>query len=297
MIVSALKHVRDAIADVAAACAAHSTLGERIFIALAHRLVRWPALYGLARRAMHTLSSRLRARGDGIRCVTVGPVSFQIDVTSDVIREAYFAGLPCEPATTAWLLDHLSPGDTVVDVGANVGYVSLLAASRVGTNGRVVAFEPNPAVRARLVAHVAANGQQGVIHVSALALGDLTGPATLHVPPAAAESGIASLHLTPALAQRRPTATAVQTTRFDDWLAATPLGAVFLMKIDVEGAEAEVLRGAVHWLATSPPAHIICETIWEGPAHRMLVAGGYAATPLDWFDRAHGAANILFSRD
>jgi hypothetical protein len=78
---------------------------------------------------MHTLSERLRARHAGIRRLRVGPLSFQIDVTADVLREAYFARIPCEPLTTAWLLAHLAPGDSFVDVGANVGYYTLLAAA------------------------------------------------------------------------------------------------------------------------------------------------------------------------
>jgi hypothetical protein len=64
----------------------------------------------------------------GLRPLQVAHVRFQIDVTGDVLREMSWAGLNCEPITTAWMLAHVRPDRTVVDAGANVGYYTLLAA-------------------------------------------------------------------------------------------------------------------------------------------------------------------------
>ena len=164
--------MRNALSDAAAAAALRSPANERRFIQLASLLVRSPRTYGLARRAMQTLSRQLCASGDGRRSLQIGHVQFQIDVTGDVLREMYWAGVMCEPRTTAWMLAHVQPNATVVDVGANVGYYTLLAARLVGPEGRVVAFEPNPVVRAQLERHVCDNGVQDRVSIEPTALAD-----------------------------------------------------------------------------------------------------------------------------
>lgn len=57
---------------------------------------------------------------------------------------------------------HLRPGCCFVDIGANVGYFSLLAASIVGPSGCVLAFEPNPAIRSKLLSNIAKTGYTNV---------------------------------------------------------------------------------------------------------------------------------------
>jgi FkbM family methyltransferase len=292
----ALKRLRNAVSDRAAAFALHSPRAERLFVHGAHLLVRAPGCYGLARRAMHTFSDALTARDDRIRPLHVGPVSFAIDVTGDVLREMYLAGIPCEPLTTAWLVEHLSRGAVFVDAGANVGYYTLLAARLVEPDGRVAAFEPNPAMRARLEHHVRLNGADAIVAIDPSALSNATGEVDLFVPSAIAESGLASLRRSPTLDARGATAVRVPAQRLDDWLDATALLPIDIMKIDVEGAEAAVLAGMARLLATVPPRHIVCETTWEGAAHGRLIEAGYTARPLDWFDRAAGLANVLYSR-
>jgi FkbM family methyltransferase len=292
-----LKRARNAVSDAAAALALQSPAAEQIFRRGTRLLVRTPGAYGLARRAMQTLSVRLGERDDRVRPLSVGPATFEIDVTDDVLREMYLAAIPCEPVTTAWMTETIAPGAVIVDVGANVGYYTLLAARLVGPAGRVVAFEPNPAVRSRLERHVRLNRVQSVVQVYGVALANgEAGEVELFVPPAAAESGIASLTLSPALAARGATAVHVRTQRFDDWLEKTPLAPIAVMKIDVEGGEMGVIDGMRGLLATRPPAAIVCETTWDGPAHRRLCEAGYRAQPLDWFDRAAGLANVLYRR-
>ena len=64
------------------------------------------------------------------------------------------------------------------------------------------------------------------------------------------------------------------------------------MKIDVEGAETRVIEGMRRTLLSKRPSHILCETRWDGPAHRLLLAAGYKPTMLDRFDTARGVANV-----
>jgi FkbM family methyltransferase len=159
-----------------------------------------------------------------------------------------------------------------------------------------VAFEPNPAVRARLIEHVVLNAQQQLVMVAEAALGAADRPATLYVPARIEESGLASLQPTARLVDHAAAAVPVSMMRLDSWMAANACGPARIMKIDVEGAEAGVLTGADEWFTASPPAHVICETTCDGPAHRWLAARGYDATMLDVFDRERGLGNMLFSR-
>ena len=66
-----------------------------------------------------------------------------------------------EPSTTAFILAALGPGDVFVDVGANIGWFTILAAHRVGVSGHVWAFEPRPGTCGRLADSVSANGFEG----------------------------------------------------------------------------------------------------------------------------------------
>src|SRR5205807_5464610 len=77
--------------------------------------------------------------------------------TEDILQQyLYFFG-EWEPNLTAWLARTLRPGDVFVDVGANIGYFSVLAAGLVGPAGAVVAVEPSPTAFGMLVANLARN--------------------------------------------------------------------------------------------------------------------------------------------
>ena len=72
------------------------------------------------------------------------------------------------------LLSKLRTGMTVLDIGANIGYYTVLMASRVGKNGRVIAFEPNPVIYNELIDNIALNGFNNVQTLH-MALADTTG--------------------------------------------------------------------------------------------------------------------------
>ncbi len=161
-----------------------------------------------------------------------------------------------ERAVTRVFLRALRPGMTVVDVGANVGWYTLLAARAVGPRGRVYAFEPDPQIAELLRDNVELNGYGDRVQVEEAALGATAGSATFYA--AAKHRGNGSLvpglnQLGDASAEITPFDVAVR--RLDDYGAAD----VGLLKVDAEGGEANVFRGARETLARSPKLTAIVE--------------------------------------
>jgi FkbM family methyltransferase len=144
----------------------------------------------------------------------------------------------------SWVVDRLlRPGDNVLDIGANWGLVTMRAASRVQPTGHVHAIEPQE----RLVVYGRASAELNEysnVTFHALALSDAAGMMTLSVPDD--NSGAASLaHGLEHLPGRNQTVRVEETTAFLESLAIQRWR---LWKIDVEGHEAAVLRGAQRYL-------------------------------------------------
>lgn len=164
---------------------------------------------------------------------------------------AYFEGAG-EPAVQEALQRHLRPGMTFYDIGANIGFFSLLAARMVGKEGRVVAFEADPEIAGRLRENVARNGMSW-IRVEELAVWSKgTTVAFARTDPAASpDRGLG--HIVEASAKGDMEVRAVP---LDEYIAGQT--APDFLKCDVEGAEVEVFRGAQRLLQEKRPG-IICE--------------------------------------
>ena len=141
------------------------------------------------------------------------------------------------PGLAAFLDDNLKSGMTVVDVGANIGAFSLMAARRVGTGGRVLAVEPDPKTLANLVENVAVNGFVQVRAINC-ALGDSEGTTVL----SATEESSRNFLLPASLDSAVGSSVTVRT--LDDVILEAGVDSVDYLKIDVEGYEMHVLRGA-----------------------------------------------------
>lgn len=157
------------------------------------------------------------------------------------------------------LLDRLlRPGMVVCDVGANIGEITLAAARRVGAGGRVYAFEPMPALYARLCEHLSLNGIQQVTAVP-MGLADRGGRAVIYrrdTPYAdgTVNEGLGSLF---ADGQRSSAAGEIELTTLDDYCAQAGIERLDLLKIDVEGAELAVLRGGAKTIERYLPFIIV----------------------------------------
>ncbi|MEZ6184313.1 MAG: FkbM family methyltransferase [Planctomycetota bacterium] len=138
-----------------------------------------------------------------------------------------------EEGETAFVQRQVGPGDLVFDVGAHVGYFSLLFARAVGPRGHVLAFEPHPHNRALLLENVAANGYRNVA-VLPQAVADGAGQATLYA--SAENTGDNALH-------GSGSGFPVETLALDRFEALARGRRVFL-KLDTQGHEPQVFAGA-----------------------------------------------------
>jgi FkbM family methyltransferase len=155
-----------------------------------------------------------------------------------------------EPAMLSLFDKVLRPGDVVVDVGANLGLMTLHAAPLVGATGVVIAIEPHPEYHQRLIGNIALNHLTNVRPL-ATAVGAVSERRVIYDLPAV-NIGRSSL-IDPGTGGRR--AGVVPVERLDMILADMGIGAVRLLKIDVEGFEFEVLKGAIETVRKHP---IIC---------------------------------------
>jgi FkbM family methyltransferase len=159
---------------------------------------------------------------------------------------------PPERPVQEVLSSELAPGDVFYDVGANVGFFSLLAARLVGDDGRVVAFEPVPANADAAEANAADNGLT-TIEVHRVAAG--SGPARRQLY-LTRHPGGASLTVEAVGTDLRG-ATRVEVVAIDDLVEAGTVPPPDLVKIDVEGAELDVLTGLAATLDRHRPTVVI----------------------------------------
>lgn len=153
-----------------------------------------------------------------------------------------------EPAVSATVRALLRPGATFVDVGANIGWFSLLAASVVGPEGRVIAIEPNPRNVSLLELAAADNGYH---NIQAFTVALAEGPGAVALETDGSNGRVIPITGPP----DRPVGASyvVGAEALDDVLARAGAQHVDMMKMDVEGAEPMVLRGARRTLAESRP--------------------------------------------
>ncbi|MDQ6698582.1 MAG: FkbM family methyltransferase [Acidobacteriota bacterium] len=171
------------------------------------------------------------------------------------------------------LLPNLSDGAVFLDVGAHIGYFSMKAAPRVGRTGRVLAFEPNPETLKLLRDNVAANHAANIT-VEPIACTDREQQLTLYAS-AGFNTGMSSLSRENAdiTYKEAPRAYSVRGRPIDDVVQDRKLTRVDAVKIDVEGAEVSVLRGAVETLKRFHPK-LVVEIVPEQLA-------GFKTTPDD----------------
>ena len=192
-----------------------------------------------------------------------------------MVANASSGGL--EPGVRRVLQALLRPGMRAADVGANVGLLTLAMAVAVGSSGRVRAFEPEARARRQLAKTLHLNGLRQV-QLSDAAVGAEPGRLTFHESPVIGHS---SLYDLPEDERGGERAVQVEVVRLDD--AVPPGEPLDVVKIDVEGAELDVVRGMGRLLEENADIAVLAE---YGPSHLRRVG----IAPADWFGAfaAHG---------
>lgn len=203
------------------------------------------------------------------------------------------------------LLRLLKPGQTFVDCGANIGLWSITATSVIGDYGHIYAFEPNPKTVNKLRLH-ASDGGINNIQIYPFAVGERNKEVFFKCETAHNISGV--------VGESTMDAVLVKQVRLDDILKDTPVNGC---KIDVEGHELEVLKGARNMLEISRPWLCVeFNTLMTGnnrlgdwEVHSFLRSAGYEAYPFnlalnhshtdrlkdDW--RTQGYCNLFYTAD
>lgn len=156
----------------------------------------------------------------------------------------------------------LRSGDTFVDVGANYGTFSLLASRIVGSGGRVIAVEPQPALCAGISESLRLSHASNVA-IHQIALGAAPGTATLLVP--ADDTGRSGMF--PAFSGKgRHSSVPVEVITLDSLLSEHAISGRLFIKIDVEGSELRVLAGARRMITAHEPVMMVELNPWSAAA-------------------------------
>ena len=205
-----------------------------MFISLYKLLLRAPKFKGKAR-----VEVLARASLTPKPVVVPGDVLMLLDPLEWTQTELLM-GVPQEPKTAEKIRQLVNPGDTVVDVGAHVGWLSLIAAREAGEDGQVIAIDPQPYNCERLLENAAANGLENVL-VIAGAIGSTSDTIAL---PHQVPTDKARLSLNGNGANDTALKVVVPMYTLQQILEMTGVKSVKLLKVDVEGFEKQVFLGA-----------------------------------------------------
>jgi FkbM family methyltransferase len=280
-----------------------------------------PGTYGKAQLAGRWLNPHLRDQPRHRMTETAIGARFAVDTQDLIQRYLYLFGV-WEPRMTQWLKRRLGPGDTFVDVGANIGYFSVLASQLVGPSGRVVAIEASEAFNQRLAQNARLNGCAN-IRAAHTAVSDKRQTLTFIL---ASSANMGANSIVPYDGPAESTFD-IEAYPLPDVLEADEIATARVIKVDVEGAEGSVVRGMAPLLdRLRPDAEITVEVTPErmeqlGDSVEELLdtmrgAGfnvyrlaneyaaasypnalrGAAAVPVQWRGPVTGESDLIFSR-
>ena len=218
---------------------------------------------------------RFRPTADGVRIKVpgVGWVAMRLHLSGDnFISAALRSGDLQDPHVLAVLRGFTRPGDTVLDVGANIGWFSVIASRLVGSGGTVFAIEPDPLNADLLQDNLRRNRCTNVI-LEQVAAGATAGVARLY-------------HSTDNAGDHQMAVIADRASWVDvpvhplDSLLAGRAQRVDVLKMDTQGSEAATLRGMTDLLARHPRLRMVLE-FWP---HGLERCGSTAAELLDLLD-------------
>lgn len=216
-----------------------------------------------------------------LRAIVFGPIRIEAQSAEgdwyachlpDLIQTYIYLFGAWEPDLAAFMRSRLHSGDVFVDVGANIGYDTMLAARPVGDAGRVVAIEAAPAVFDRLLETLRLNGSPTNVRTINKAVAASRGTLTIYAGPQH------NIGLTTTVRRgNMPRIAEVEALPLGDLLLSDEWGRVRMIKIDVEGGEDAVLAGILECIDRLPRQIEIAVEL----------------SPMWWADRSRNAADVL----
>jgi FkbM family methyltransferase len=224
---------------------------ERPSAAVAARAVRLAVIHIPPRRRGLRLADLVEAlAGRPTRPLQARHVSGYLitcDLQDSVQRSLFYSGT-FEPNTSTLIKSHLAPGDTFLDVGANVGHYTFLAAREAGPSGRIHAIEASRETADTLAADVRSNGLEAFVSVHNVAAGATEGRAALREGDELSPVGTRYIE--------QGVGGDVAVVPLDELL---PDSSPAVIKIDVEGADLQALRGMQRMIERAHPRLIVVE--------------------------------------
>ena len=153
-----------------------------------------------------------------------------------------------EPDVAKLIQNSLRPGDVFYDIGAHAGYFTLIAAKKVGPEGRVIAFEPVPDNAATTKEQIELNGLQAICSVLPQAISDTIGAVSFLIPKRMANAHLLDVPA-PHINEGKGKVIRVSAITLDSFVSNNPMPS--LIKMDIEGTELKALKGAKKLLSNS----------------------------------------------
>ncbi len=176
----------------------------------------------------------------------------KLDLADEEQRKIYFYGHYHERYEARMVLGLLDRDEVFWDIGANIGYFSLVAATALNNSGQILAFEPGRLAYERLLDNISLNPFTN-IKTFQLAVAATEGEAVLYLSGDIADSSASLYHS----GKGQPDRQVCKTISLDKFMVEQGLRPPDFLKIDVEGAELAVLRGAENLIASSSPLLLI----------------------------------------
>jgi FkbM family methyltransferase len=178
------------------------------------------------------------------------PVRLKFESSSDVVARN-------DAKQIRFFLDRVLPGQLVFDIGGHYGEYAVLFGALVGAAGHVVSFEPDAAARPTLNANLALNNLSNRVRVEELAIFESRDSRELFARHGNAQSSLARTGLGGASTEHDVERYLVSTCSLDEYLSSSSLPSPDFLKLDIEGAEINALRGATRVLRSA--TIIACE--------------------------------------
>ncbi|MCE2504651.1 MAG: FkbM family methyltransferase [Chlorobi bacterium] len=200
-------------------------------------------------------------------------IKVEITLPEDAGREVIFYRRTYETGTTEAFAHLLRPNDVFFDIGANIGWYSLLA-SKLASEGEVHAFEPLPFIFNKLIRNWKINGFQNKVYFNNIALGDNEdSEATMYT-----FQGLYHSHSSLSTFDRSDyKAVTVPMTTLDQYITDNDIQRIDLIKMDTEGAELDILKGGVELLKRNVPPILVIEL-------NTKTSASFGHTPTDVLD-------------